>query len=367
MSNPKYLLTILALLFTSVTGSLAEGEKQSLQPLPETPKLNPKQVALGKMLFFETRLSGDGSTSCASCHQPQHAYTDNLELSIGYPTTLYFRNTPTIVNTAFKKTLFWDGRITGSDLQTLVRDHISEAHFFQADGRLCVERLRQVPEYEQMFKDAFGTEPAYGKILSALEAFIQSQNSIDAPVDGYLKGNQDALSPSAQKGYTLFVAGKAGCVNCHNGPLLSDNSYHNTGVATNPDIFKNPLRHITFRRFFKTLGVENYANLKEDVGYYSLTKESKDKGKFRTASLREAAKTAPYMHNGMLKTLKDVVEFYNKGGGRDRNKDPLLKPLHLTAAEKKDLVEFLNALSGKDVDVKAPMLPEYKVREFGKW
>lgn len=346
--------------------ALIRVEDAQIEPLPAPPSLDAKKVALGKMLFFDTRLSGDGSMSCATCHNPGASYMDSLELSVGYPTSLYFRNTPTILNTAFKKTLYWDGRIAGTDLPTLVRDHISEAHFFRSDGRWCIERLRQVPEYERRFKEAFGGEPSYGKILNAVAAFVRSQNSTGAPVDAFLKGNSGALSASAKKGYELFT-GKAGCVSCHNGPLLSDNNYHNTGVPVNPDIFAEPTRHITFRRFFKTLGVDNYANLREDLGRYAITKKDEDKGKFRTAPLREVAKTPPYMHNGMLKTLEDVVEFYNKGGGNHTNKDPLLKPLNLTDGEKQDLVEFLKALSGKDVNVKPPILPEYEVREFGNW
>lgn len=346
---------------------LAESlEEKSLAPLPKPPAaLKEKEVALGKMLFFDTRLSGDATLSCASCHIPQKAFTDGEALSAGYPSTLYFRNTPTALNSAFKKLLYWDGRLPGNDLATLVRDHISEAHFLQADGRLVIERLRQVPEYEQMFKEAYGGAPSYGKILNALAAYLQSLNSQEVGLDKYLTGDKNALSPGAQKGLGLFK-GKARCIQCHYGPMLTDESFHNLGVLENPEVYEDPLRHITFRRFFKTLGVEGYHTLKKDVGRYALTKEEKDRGKFKTPSLREVAKTAPYMHNGTFKTLDEVVEFYNQGGGSDKDKESLLKPLRLSEKEKKELVEFLKSLSGKSADEQAPPLPEYQLRELGK-
>ncbi|MCH7870722.1 MAG: cytochrome-c peroxidase, partial [Planctomycetes bacterium] len=144
-----------------------------LAPLPEPDAVpNPEQVELGRLLFFDTRLSGDDTVSCATCHNPQKGWADGLPMSVGYPGSLYFRNTPTILNASSSQYLYWDGRLGGHDLATLVRDHISEAHFMQADGRLVLERMRQVPEYERRFTDAFGGEPTYGRILNAVAAFV---------------------------------------------------------------------------------------------------------------------------------------------------------------------------------------------------
>lgn len=348
----------------SFLGLCALGHSQSekdLAPLPQPPTLKAEEVDLGKRLFFDTRLSGDATLSCASCHAPEKAFADGQALSAGYPSTLYFRNTPSLLNTAFKKLVYWEGRLPGSDLPTVVRDHLSEAHFMQADGRLIIERLRQVPEYEESFKKTYGGEPSYGKILNALSAYVKSLRSEGAAIDRFLSGDDGALAAEARRGLDLFK-GRAGCIRCHQGPLLTDEGFHGLGVPENPEIFNEPLRHITFRRFFKTLGVEGHSRLNRDVGRYAVTKEDKDKGKFKTPSLREVAGTAPYMHNGIFKTLEDVMEFYNRGG----NKSGALQPLGLTDQEKKDLIAFLAALSGKEAAVEPPPRPEYQVRSLGK-
>ncbi len=333
-------------------------------PLPQPPQLKSEEVELGKKLFFDGRLSGDGTTFCASCHIPEKAYTDGEPLSAGYPNTLYFRNTPTLINAGFKKFLYWDGRLPGNDLPTVIRDHLSEAHFMQADGRLIIERLRQVPEYEETFKKVYGGEPSYGKILNALSAFVKSLTSEEIPFDKYLNGDRKALSAGAERGLFLFK-GKAGCNRCHAGPLLTDERFHRLGVPENPQIFEDPLRHITFRRFFKTLGVEGYASLRHDVGLYAITKEEKDRRLFKTPSLREVSRTSPYMHNGVFKSLEEIVSFYDKGDGSS-DKDPLLKPLNLSDREKKDLVEFLGSLSGAEKVVSPPSFRDYQLRELGK-
>ena len=333
-------------------------------PLPALDPSLPRQVELGRQLFHDKRLSGDATLSCADCHQPNQAFTDGLPLSKGYPGTLYFRNTPTLLNVAHHKRFYWDGRLTGDDLPTLVRDHISEAHFFQADGRLVIERMRQVPEYEEAFRSAFGGEPTYGRILSAVAAYVKTLQSTDVPFDRYLAGEDDALSEAAQRGLELFQ-GKAGCVRCHHGSMLTDHGFHNLGLTTSPDIFSTPERHITFRRFFRTLGVPGFGQLRQDVGLYCVTKSAPDVGHFRTATLREVARTAPYMHDGQLATLKDVVAFYNGGGGDGAEKDSLLKPLELSEQEQRDLVAFLKSLSGKEADAAPPELPAYQLRKLG--
>ena len=343
-------------------------QTQVVPPLGRLPALkkalDPDQVALGRKLFFDKRLSGDATLSCSTCHDPKKNWTDGLPLSKGYPGTLYFRNTPTVVNAALGKYLYWDGRLPASDLPTLVRDHIAEAHFFQADGRLVIERLRQVPAYEQGFKSTFGGEPTYGRILNSVAAFVSSLQSQDVPFDKFLAGDKAAISESAQRGLALF-RGKAACVRCHHGAMLSDNKFHALGLETTKDIFKTPLRHITFRRFFRTLGVTNFAKLRQDIGLQALTKRPADAGKFRTPTLREVAGSAPYMHDGQLSTLADVVKFYNAGGGTRPTKDAALKPLELTEAEQADIVEFLKTLSGTAIEVDPGDMPKYELRKIG--
>ncbi len=332
-----------------------------LAPLPETSvKPNAEQVALGRLLFFDGRLSGDSTISCATCHQPAKAWCDGLPLSRGYPGSLYFRNTPTLLNAALKRHVFWDGRLPADDLPTVVRDHISEAHFMQADGRLVIERCKQVPDYVERFQEAFGGEPTYGRILNSVAAFVSTLQSRNAPVDRFLAGDQGALPEDAQRGLTLFQ-GKAGCIRCHDGPLLSNGKFYDLGVPTNPDVFSRPMRHITFRRFFRTLGVSDFEHLRDDVGLYAITKVESDRGRFQTPSLREVGRTAPYMHNGMFKTLQEVVAFYNQGGGLVSRKNSGLVPLGLSPKEQSDLVAFLKGLTGDPQMVRAPQLPAYEL------
>jgi len=347
-----------ALLLNSAAG-------EPLAPLPQLAPPKKEQVDLGKLLFFDPRLSGDASISCATCHDPKKGWGDGRALSTGYPGSEYFRNSQTILNAAHYRRNYWDGRMDGRDLPTLVRDHLTEAHFMQVDGRLFAERLKQVPEYEELFRKALGGEPTFGRTLNAVAAFVRTITSRNAPLDRYLKGETAALSAAAQEGMRLFQ-GKAGCAQCHAGALLSDQKFHALGVPESPALFAEPLRHITFRRFMKTLGTPGYDNLREDPGLYAVTKEQGDRGKFRTPSLREVPLTAPYMHNGVFATLEDVVEFYDRGSGTHPNKSSLLRPLGLTDAEKKALAEFLKSLAGDPVIVERPALPEYKLRALEK-
>lgn len=350
-----------AVLVLAAGAALAEP----LAPLPALKAPNPDQAELGRWLFFETKLSGDAAISCATCHDPRKGWGDGKPLSTGYPGSEYFRNSQTILNAAHYRRNYWDGRMYGRDMATLIRDHFTEAHFMQADGRLQAERLKQVPEYDERFRKAMGGEPSFGRILNALVAFVSTITSRNAPIDRYLRGEAGALSPAAQEGMRLFQ-GKAGCIQCHDGALLSDQKFHVLGLPENPRVYQEPLRHISFRRFMKTLGAPNYDNLREDIGLAAVTKEPQDRGKFRTPSLREVSRTAPYMHNGSLATLGDVVDFYDRGGGAHPNKSPLLRPLGLSDAEKKALVAFLDQLAGDPVVVEAPASPDYKLRTLGK-
>ena len=352
----------------ALTGSGARYRApDALAPLPALAQPpDPQQAALGKLLFFDLRLGGDATIGCVSCHDPDNGWADGLPLSKAYPGALYFRNTPTVINAVHGGYLYWDGRLPASDLPTVVRDHISEAHFLQADGRLIVERLRQIPAYEEGFKEAFGGEPTYGRLLNAVTAFLQTLRSREVPFDRYLGGDGTAISASAQRGLELF-RGTANCVQCHDGAMLSDGGFHNLGLATHPDIFATPERHITFRRFFKMLGVSEYATLRDDLGLYAITKQPGDRGRFRTPTLRELVATAPYMHDGSIETLEEVVRFYNDGGGAGPGKDPLLSPLALTPGEIRDLVEFLGTLSGSPiaVDPATVKMPLYELRGPG--
>ena len=350
------------------SGSIPDEGESAVGGVEAAPdlRLAATQVELGHLLFYDGRLSGDGSTSCATCHDPNNAYMDGAPLSAGYSRgNPYFRNTPTLLNASKMPFYDWDGRFAQGDLATVVRDHIAEAHFMSLDGRLLVERMRQVPEYEESFKDVFGSEVSYGKVLNAVAAYLQTlESSDDNPYLAYKSGDTDALSTQARRGLDLFE-GKAGCVQCHSGDLLSDGQFHNLGVPDNSLIFEDPQRHITFRRFFRMFGVSEFVTMRDDPGLYALTAEEADRGKFRTPSLLEVARTAPYMHGGVLESLSEVVEFYNAGGGTSNNKDAALRPLGLTASEAADLVAFLESLASPAEVVDIPELPMYELRTLG--
>lgn len=338
-----------------------ESVLEPFMPLPRDPAKE-SQIALGKYLFFDERLSGNNSLSCASCHQPDNAFTDGQALSAGYPSTAYFRNTQSVFNSVFQSYLYWDGRMDGGDMPTLVRDHLTEAHFMNIDGRLMFERLKQVPEYNAAFQEAFGGEPTFGRVLNAITAYVQTLNSPAGPYDAALAGDTSGFDADQLAGYELFT-GKAGCSDCHTGGLLSDNEFYNTGVGTDQSMLDDPERYVTFRRFFRTLGTPNYRNLRNDTGLEAITLDEADRSKFRTPSLREVGRTAPYMHNGSLATLEDVVAFYNDGGGADQTAG--LQPLGLSDAEIGQLVAFLNSLSSEPVEIVPPALPDYAVLPLG--
>ncbi len=345
--------------FSCALGVLAQSSAD-LAPLPE-PKFNKEQAELGRYLFFDTRLSGDAALSCATCHDPQKGWTDGQPLGRAYPASEGFRNTPTIVNSALRKRFMWDGRLDGSDMGTLVRDMITEAHTMNMDSRLMQERLKQVPEYVAMWQK-FRKDDINGmRVYGVVGEFVKSVVSKNAPIDRFLKGDANALSAEQKQGYALF-RGKANCAGCHNGPLGSDGNLHRTGVPENPAVTAEPLRHITMLRHYSTSGMPNYMNAVEDVGSYAITKDERDRGKFATAGLRDLRYSAPYMHNGIFETLADVVDFYNRGGGTGSE----LRPLNLNANEKRALLAFLDALSGDAVVIQPPAMPAYKPRVFGK-
>ncbi len=359
--------------FTDVTDSTYASKSKPAKkgyppigPLPKQEDINAAMSELGKYLFFDNRLSGDDAMSCSTCHDPGKGWADGLPLSKAYPGSLYFRNSKTILNTVHARYFYWDGRLTARDIPTLVRDSITETHFLNMDGRLMFLRLQQVPEYVEMFKKAFGgKEASFGRVLKAVAEFLKTVVSKNVPFD------TGKLSVSAKKGQKLFV-GKAGCIRCHNGTYFSDGKAHNLGVPENPNILEDKnrkgderyWRHITMRSFVKFMGVNNFENIRKDPGHYVISKNEKDRGAFVTPTLRELTRTAPYMHNGMLKTLDNVIEFYNKGGGESRNKASMLKPLNLGGEEKKNLKAFLESLSGDEVIIMPPVDSKGKVKRF---
>lgn len=341
----------------------AQGNAPDLAAMPEAKPGNATMIELGKYFFFDNRLSGDWGVSCASCHDPKKGWGDGMALSAGYPSMEYFRNSPTVLNSKHQKRFLWDGRLDGSDAGTLVRDMITEAHTMNMDGRLMQERLKQVPEYHALWQKWRPNDDINGmRVFNVIGEFIRSLETTNAPFDKFKKGDESALTSEQKDGYALFK-GKANCVSCHNGPIGSDGNLHKTGVPEHPDVLKNPLRTITMLRHYATMGMPNYMNARTDVGAYAITKDKRDIGKFRTAQLRDLKYTAPYMHNGTLATLDDVINFYDKGGAAGSE----LKALNLSASEKRALKAFLLSLSGDQVEVKDPGQPDMQVwKTYGK-
>ncbi len=342
----------LALLLFVAGSAAAQGDYPEPGPLPSlAARVDPELAELGKLLFFDFQLSGDATVACATCHDPQKGWGDGMPLSDAYPGSKYFRNAQTLLNASHGRYFYWDGRLTARDRPTLVRDSISESHFMNMDGRIMLERLKQIPEYVERFNATLGGEPSYGRTLQAVAAFLDTIESRNVPFD------RGAMSAEAKAGYELYK-GKAGCIQCHNGPYFSDAEPYNIGVPDNPDIVGDPMRHLTMRSVFKFMGVYGFETVKKDVGHVTVSKDEADYGKFITPTLREVTRTAPYMHNGMLATLEDVIEFYDAGGGEAENKAAKLAPLDLSADEKKQLLAFLEALSGDEIIVATPEVRE---------
>jgi len=328
---------------------------------PEDNPMTPQKIELGKMLFFDTRASGDGSLSCSSCHNPDTGWGDGGELSRGYPGTRNWRNAPTIINAAYLSHWFWTGDATTMEDQA----HAALTGPIEGNGdpKLVEARLAQIPEYVQRFKEVFGTNsPRYKDLLRAVTTFERTLIQRDTPYDQYLNGEYLALEEEERRGLELF-RGKANCIHCHKGELLTDQDFHSLGLPENPLFSEDPLVQITLRLQNRARGHFNpdLPELQQDQGLYYRTQKIEDIGKFRTAPLRYTLYTPPYMHNGVFNTLSEVVDFYNKGGGDGPNKHPEIKPLNLSADEQADLVSFLEALSGVEIKVEAPELPEYGV------
>ncbi|VAX17606.1 Cytochrome c551 peroxidase [hydrothermal vent metagenome] len=346
-------IAVLMIMFSIVFIALAESAQSAdgkidnigvtgPVPVPENNPLTKAKIKLGKKLFFDDMLSGDGSMSCASCHDPDQGWTTHTRYSPAYPTITERRNSPTLVNTAYGKVWIWDGRAGSLDKQAL-GPMKNPLHMNQNPG-LVVEEIRAIPEYVVLFKEAFDgkiTPLNIGKALASFERTIISENS---PFDKYALGDKKALGPGATKGLELFK-GKAGCIMCHNGPNFTDNKFHNLGVPE-PDDFRSRGVQTSLRFDLKRTKNSDWMNIKSDIGRATITKDKNDTGKFKTPTLRHVMETRPYMHNGVFESIEEVLAFYNAGGGDHPNKSPLVRPLDLSDEELSQLKAFLASLTG---------------------
>jgi len=357
MMKTTPLLRQAALLATTLALSLSamaagNGSYPSLAPLPPVPvpkdnPQTPEKIALGKQLFWDARLSGNSSTPCVVCHLPALGWGDGGQISRGYPSTKHWRNSQTILNSAYYNKHFWEGNVTSLESQASAAAEGAVAG--NGDNSVMEMRLRFLPEYVATFRKVFGAEwPRINDAYRAIAAYQRTvvSDAAKVPFDRYAKGDKKALADAQKRGLALFN-GKAGCLQCHNGALASDQKFHDLGLPDFPGFKDDPLYQVTHRweHYQKGVSEPKYRHAATDYGLYYQTKNPKDIGKFRTPSLRETRYTAPYMHNGVFATLAEVVDFYNAGGGASPNKSEKLKPLGLTAQEKADLVAFLEALS----------------------
>ena len=284
---------------------------------PDNPVTNAK-AALGRRLFFDHGLSRDHSTSCATCHDPQLAFTDREPVAVGIGGQKGARRTPRLINRVYGRSFFWDGRAKSLEEQVLKPIENPLEKDLSLD--LAVDRLSADESYAAAFQEVFGAAPEPRHVAMALATYVRTIVSGDSRYDRYVAGEAGALGADERRGLDLF-RGKASCVVCHLGPNLTDEEFHNTGVGWNQ-------------------------GTTPDLGRAQVTHQERDRGAFRTPTLREVASTGPYMHDGSLKTLKDVVDFYSDGGKPNPNLDGEMLRLDLTASEKADLIAFLHTLSG---------------------
>jgi cytochrome c peroxidase len=279
-------------------------------PVPEENPITAEKIDLGRRLFFDRRLSRDRSIACASCHNPDRAFSNGRPVAIGVFKRVGRRNAPALINRGYGRAFFWDGRTTTLEEQVLkpIQDpNEMDMTLAEASGRV------QLPIED---------------ISQALASYVRSILSGNAPFDRFINGDRAALSPQQQQGLVIF-RGKGNCTACHVGPTLSDERFHNTGVAWRES---PPGSHERGRL--------------ADEGRFDITGRAVDRGAFKTPTLREIARTAPYMHDGSIPTLDKVVDFYDRGGRANPFLDPELRPLGLTRPEKQSLVTFLRSLSG---------------------
>jgi cytochrome c peroxidase len=267
-------------------------------PVPEANPLTADKIRLGKKLFFDKRLSRDGSISCASCHDPKLGFGDKHKVAVGIAGRQGTRRAPRLVNRVYGTSFFWDGR--ASSLEDQVTKPITNPVEMDLPLAAAAERVGLTQT----------------DVREALASYVRTILSGGAPYDRFLQGDSKALDARQRAGLELF-SGKAGCTACHVGPNLTDEMFHNTGVGS-----------------------------ADDPGRFLVTTRPEHRGAFKTPSLREVARTPPYMHDGSLATLAEVIDFYDKGGSQNANLDPEIRELHLTAEEKAAVVAFLEALNG---------------------
>ncbi len=287
---------------------------------PEDNPYSAEKAELGKLLYFDKRLSADNTISCATCHSPAHAFADGAPVSTGIRGQKGGRSAPTVINRAYSLAQFWDGR--APTLEEQAKGPITNPiEMGMKNHEETIAKLRGIAGYRKLFAKVFGTEQfTIDHLAKAIATFERTVLSGNSAYDKYKAGNKKALSAEQIRGLDVYL-NKAKCDQCHEGINFTANAFHNIGVGMDKPY--------------------------PDVGRFAVTKKDADWGAYKTPTLRDIARTAPYMHDGSQKTLEEVVEFYDKGGLKNKNLDEKIKPLKLTEAEKKYLVAFMQALNGE--------------------
>lgn len=344
--------------------SFASKPTLGLPPInvPADNPLTADKIRLGRKLFFDRRLSLNQTLSCAMCHVPEQGFTHNeIATAVGLEGRTVRRNSPTMYNVGFLKKLFHDGRDDRLEHQ-IWQPLLARNEMANPSVSAVVNKLRELPDYAALFENAFDGEPAnistIGKAIATYERTLISGNS--AFDKWYFAKDEDALSESAQRGFAIF-SGRGRCSACHlvhsDHALFTDNKMHNTGVGYGRSIRKfdpQSQRILLAPGVFIDVDPKAVSDSSEkppgDLGLYEVTQDPSDRWKYRTPTLRNISLTGPYMHDGSLRTLRSVVDFYDRGGIENELRDPLIQPLNLTEQEKNDLVSFLDSLTGDSVE-----------------
>lgn len=310
--------------------SLAQWRLPSAPAHPAENAPTPERIALGKMLFFDPRLSGDGSMSCGTCHNPQFGWSDGLPTAVGNMSEILDRATPTIVNTAYNSIQMWDGR--KRTLEDQAMGPMEAAKEMNMNVKRLFEWMNRSEGYKTAFAKAYPGEKIDSMTLSkAMATYERTIVSNTSPFDSWLKGDAKAMTAQQVNGFKLFNT-KAKCVVCHSAPNFTDNGFHN-------------------------IGLPSYGKPEPDMGRYAIKPIKVMKGAFKTPTLRDISMTAPYFHDGSSATLMDVVNHYNTAGVVKTDLSPNIHELGLTEDEKKDIVAFMRALTSPQVAVTLPALP----------
>ena len=307
------------------------GLEETAVVIPADNPLTNEKVELGRLLVFDKRLSQDNTIACMSCHLAKFAFTDGKPVSTGIRGQKGGRSAPASFNRVFSTAQFWDGRAATLEDQSIGPFTNPIEHGF-ANYDVMLAKMMKIPGYRKLFMQAFGEDNiTIDKVGKAIASFQRTNLSGNSPADRFDQGQEEgAISAAAQHGLILFRE-KARCTKCHSGFNFTDEKFHNLGIGWDDN--------------------------KVDLGRYMVTNNPEDIGAFKTPTLREIARSAPYTHDGRFKTLEEVVNFYNKGGVKNPHQDPLIIPLDLTDEEKRDLVAFLHTLNGDGTGsqhIKAP-------------